>query len=131
MADVEIRPDQLDEAVRDILVAYDADVMRGVKAAAKDAAKKCYDEIKAHVTFNERTGGYVKAMDTKKTEDTPTSIEYVWYVKAPHHRLAHLLENGHASRSGGRVKAYPHIVFGETVANAYFEKKVGEVIANA
>ena len=131
MNDIEVRPDQLDDAIGEIFRAFDTDVVRGMKAAAKEAIRKCADEIKAHITFDERTGKYVRSMATKKTSDTAHGIEYVWSVKAPEHRLAHLLENGHVSRSGGRVKAYPHIVFGETVANAYFTKKVQEVITHA
>ena len=35
--------------------------------------------------------------------------KYIWHVKAPDHRLTHLLVHGHATRNGGRTKADPFL----------------------
>jgi len=73
-------------------------------------------EIKEHVAFDQPTGKYVKAFRVKKMDESKYSKSRVWHVAAPNYRLTHLLEHGHALRSGGRARAYPHIIFGEQLA---------------
>ena len=52
-------------------------------------------------------------------------IQVTVHAKSPHHRLTHLLENGHLNRDGTtRSKAIPHI----SVANADAEKKVDKLL---
>lgn len=47
------------------------------------------------------------------------------HVKGKNSRLTHLLENGHATRSGvGRARALPHI----GIANEHAEKKVDKLL---
>jgi hypothetical protein len=37
------------------------------------------------------------------------TIRATWYVKAPDHRLTHLIVHGHATRDGGRTRANPFL----------------------
>lgn len=127
-----IEPEGFEEAVSNILKEYNADTIKGMKAAAKGAIEQCDKEIRDHITFNQITGNYVRNFETLQTDDTPYSTEYAWHVKAPEYRLTHLLEKGHKTRrkkSGKtRTKAYPHIKHGYKIARAQFEKELAEVV---
>ncbi len=59
------------------------------------------------------TGKYAKSWASKKTKETSDSIQYTVHSKN-RYRLTHLLENGHAKRGGGRVRAIPHIAPAES-----------------
>jgi hypothetical protein len=50
------------------------------------------------------------------------------HVKAPHYRLAHLLEYGHAKVGGGRVEGRPHIRPAEEMVIREFMAEVEEAI---
>ena len=127
MADIIVNPDNLDKAVNDVLSDYYHGTNEEIKKAALRAIRQCRDEIKAHITFNQHTGDYVKAMAVKKTDESTSGVEYTWFVKPPHYRLTHLLEKGHALRNGGRTKAFPHIKFGEEVGVTYFIAEIRRI----
>lgn len=70
-----------------------------------------------------RSGRYKASWSVKRREERLLSASIV-YAKKPKYRLTHLLEHGHASRNGGRVKAYPHIIKAETFAKVEFVKRI-------
>ena len=80
----------------------------------KKAVRKCGDTVRKTIkaTAPVRTGAYAKSWRTKRVEETAATLKLV--VHSPtHYRIAHLLENGHAKRGGGRVSARPHIAAAE------------------
>lgn len=115
----------LAKLVADELEAYTDEVQEAMDAAADIVAKETNKIIKSHIQFNQPTGKYVKAFRIAKTSKGRESGR-LWYVKAPHYRLTHLLEKGHLTRSGSRVKAYPHIRYGEEYAQANLMKEFEE-----
>ena len=117
---------EFSEAVQAVLAGYRDDVIKGMDEAAKKAIDLCRDEIKSHVTFQQPTGAYVASMTVKKTKTSSEGCEYTWYAKE--YRLTHLLENGHAKVNGGRTRAFPHIRYGEQVANTFFEEQLRQIL---
>ena len=55
-----------------------------------------------------RTGEYAKSWTVTKTKETANGMSVVVRSRNKY-QIAHLLENGHAKRNGGRVSAVPHI----------------------
>ena len=77
-----------------------------MKKAVRKTAKFVKDEISANAP--KRTGAYAKSWTAKKTKENSHSLEMTVHSKN-RYQLAHLLEKGHAKRSGGRVSGKPHI----------------------
>lgn len=98
------------------LEAYTDEIAEKVKRAIDETAKGVMNAIKSHIPFNQPTGKYVKAFRLKTSYESRYDKRKTWYVSGGHHRLTHLLEKGHAARDGSRVKAYPHIKYGEEYA---------------
>ena len=123
---------QLATAIGHELQAYSDSVSEKIGEAVEVVAKEVNDEIKQHVTFRERTGKYVKAFRIKKVY---TGSKYnhsrIWHVQSPHYRLTHLLENGHALRNGGRAQAFPHIIYGEQLAQRRMQELTEQAVQDA
>lgn len=123
---------QLAAAIGHELQSYSDDVSEKVGEAVQIVAKEVNDEIKQHVTFQERTGNYVKAFRIKKVN---TGSKYnhsrIWHVKSPQYRLTHLLEHGHVLRNGGRTRAFPHIIYGEQLAERRMQELTEQAVQDA
>lgn len=113
------------------LQEYSDKVTEEEKKAVDVVSKEVNDTIKEHITFKQHSGDYVKAFRLKTTEDTALSKKKTWYVKAPQYRLTHLLEKGHALEGGGRAKAFPHIEYGQELAEKRMMELSEEGIENA
>ncbi len=118
------------EAVTDALEDYGEEVVESLGAAVDTVAKKVNSVIKEHITFDQRTGKYVKAFRIKDVSRTSTERKKTWYVTSPHYRLSHLLEKGHITRNGGRTRAFPHIKYGEEYAEANLENEFKKELQN-
>lgn len=110
-----IKSDQLGNALSKELGLYHTDLVKRVNTLSEGAIKTLVKKTKA--TAPKRTGDYRKAIASKRLERTRGGDKWVWYVKAPYHRLTHLLVHGHATKTGGRTKANP-----------FLRDAVGEVI---
>jgi len=128
MADV-IVPEDLAAAILDTLQEYaglvDADVERVTKAVSAETREKIKDNAKKVRLV--RTGKYLRSWRVK-IKELPHGMRATVYASAPRYRITHLLENGHASVNGGRVKAYPHIGEAERWAIEAYTKALKEAI---
>ena len=98
--------DGLADAVMEGLQEYADLATDSMKTAVKKAGNTVKGQISAAAP--ERTGKYAKSWRAKTTKESATALEVT--VHSPtRYMLAHLLENGHAKRGGGRVRAIPHI----------------------
>ncbi|QEY33873.1 hypothetical protein FL966_01780 [Caproiciproducens galactitolivorans] len=123
-------PEEFEEALNSVLAEYANDVTAGVKKAVDIVGDEVNQTIKAHITFKQHTGDYVKSFRVAKTYEDVFRKTKTWYVKAPHYRLTHLLENGHALRQGGRARAFPHIKYGQEIAEARMMQLAKEAAEN-
>ncbi len=101
-----VKIDQLANAITETLHEYKDMAVSNVKKAVKDAGKTVKEDINDSAPV--RTGKYARSWATKVTAEDSTGIEVTVYSPS-RYMLAHLLENGHAKRGGGRVRAIPHI----------------------
>lgn len=123
-----ISVDQLSETINKELDNYNKVVIKGTKDEAKKHMAKLVKETKN--TAPKKTGKYKRAITSRKEWENPLGVEYIWYVKAPHYRLSHLLEYGHATRNGGRTKAFHFIKNASDPIIESYIKAVERVIEN-
>ena len=122
-----IKLDDLDKAVAEILETYKDDLVMDFNAAASLAGKTAVQELRR--TSPRKTGAYAKSWTYKSTLYPATGFATTTvYARAPHYRLTHLLENGHAKVNGGRVEGIPHIKPAEQNAIKKFEQLVTEAV---
>lgn len=110
---VKANPDNLpEELVKELQDWTNTELRQKVNEAIKETAETGAKMLRGGGTYKERTGKYTKNWDEKLRKKALTDItkteEYSVYNKKEY-QLTHLLENGHQSRSGGRVRPYEHI----------------------
>ncbi len=117
-----IKAEAFDSSMDDLLADFMSDMTNIVEEEIDDTAKQMLKAVKeCSPSWGEnRTGEYKKGWEIVKEFEYLRTKRIIWNKK--HYRRVHLLEKGHASRGGGRVRAFPH------VEPAY--KKYGEPLPN-
>lgn len=123
--------DGLADAIKAELSEYTEEITTAQKKAVDVVANEVNKTIKEHISFKQHSGDYVKSFRVAKTYEDLYCRKKTWYVKEPQHRLTHLLENGHALPQGGRSKAYPHIKYGEEIAEQRMVELSEEAVERA
>ena len=123
MANVKI--DELADEINKGLKEYADLATTDIKKAVRKAGNTVRKDIAANAPKD--TGTYAKSWSVKKTKETSNSLEVTVHSRN-RYQLAHLLENGHAKRGGGRVAARPHIVKAEQSGIEAFEKEVDKAL---
>ena len=113
--------DDMAEAIEKELMEYRELAADELKTAVKKAGRTAKSDIGK--TAPERTGAYAKSWRMKVTEESSVGIGVTVYSPS-HYMLAHLLENGHAKRNGGRVAGERHIAPAEEHAR---EQLIGDI----
>lgn len=123
-----VKPEDLGAAIQKELTTYREGVAERVNAVGKTAADKLRKLTKA--TAPVASGDFRKHIAVKEVDAGHGTKKYIWHVKAPDHRLTHLLVHGHATRTGGRAKGDPFLKNAlETVLPEY-EQAVKEAVQN-
>lgn len=123
-----VKPTELGAAIQQELELYREGVADRVNAAGKTAIEKLKKLTKA--TAPVASGSFRKNIAVKEVDSGHSTKKYIWHVKAPDHRLTHLLVHGHATKNGGRTKSDPFLKNAlETVLPEY-EQAVKEAVQN-
>lgn len=113
-------------SINKLLEEYTLEITESIKVIADDVAKDAVKELKG--TSPDRKGNYAKSWSKTKRVGKQ-SVSVVVYNK-DHYRLTHLLEHGHATRNGGRTRAFPHIKKVEEMVHQRFVDDVEDTIKN-
>lgn len=112
--------EQMADAIMEELQEYADAAALDVKAAMRKSANTVKKQISEKAPVG-KTGRYAKSWRVKTTEEN--SQKLVQTVYSPkRYMLAHLLEKGHAKRSGGRTRAIPHIAPAEQAGVEQLDK---------
>ncbi len=113
----------------DILTEYTNEITKAVKVETEKAMKDLVDETKATAPKNRPK--YHKSIASRTSFEDSRKVVKQWYVKAPEHRLTHLLNNGHQTRNGGRVEGTGFLSDAVDKIEKNYIKAVEEAIQNA
>lgn len=105
MSNIKVSVNGFEKAINNILKDYPEDAQDVLEETIPKIGKKAVSELKR--TSPKRTGKYAKGWKLKE-EKGRLSISATVYNK-DRYQLTHLLEKGHANRSGGRTQGKPHI----------------------
>ena len=129
MSNVDIN--RVANTIRTTLNTYSRQIVEGVEKAADETVKEMVKETKQRPKGRYTTGRYARAIASQVGENTIYARSRIWYVKAPHYRVTHLINNGHAIRGGGHYAGDKHVTKAADHAIERFETRVREVIENA
>lgn len=83
-------------------------IVEAVEEATDEVSKEAVKRLKSESAAKFGNGDYAKGWTRTPQKGRFNTLWTVHGLK-PTYSLAHLLENGHAKRGGGRTKAYVHI----------------------
>jgi hypothetical protein len=125
-----IKPEDLGAIISQELTLYHQGVNAKLEKAGNKAIKDLERITKDTAPFNAKAyhKHFIDCIATKKEADRAGVVRFIWYVKAPCHRLTHLLVHGHDTRDGGRTKADPFLKNALDVVLPEYEHAVEEAL---
>ena len=132
MSTRKVTPENLGQAINDILTEYANTVTKDVKSAVVETGKMAAETAQAYASRIGR-GKYATSIKSKTT--ISNSFETSVTVYSTQYRIAHLLEHGHVIKAAGKVvgmtRAFPHFQPAEAMAEAALPNKVEQAIKGA
>ena len=121
--------EDLGAAITDELTTYHKEVTDRVNETTGKTIKELVKKTKA--TAPKGIRGSFKKNIASKVEDAGHGMKRgIWYVKAPDHRLTHLLVHGHATKDGGRTAGDPFLANALEQVLPDYEKEIEEAVRN-
>ncbi len=108
-------------AIAEALAEYDQEIADATKQITDEVAKEAVDTLKK--SSPKLTGSYRKGWRKKQSYADKRTKRNTVYNETDY-QLTHLLEYGHASRNGGRVRAIQHIAPVEQAAIEALQERI-------
>lgn len=121
------KPEDLGKALEQELTVYHKGVVELLDKAGNKAVKKLVKLTRATAPQGAR-GSFRRSISGKVLFKNERGSTHVWYVKAPDHRLTHLLVHGHATKNGDRTKGSPFLENALKTVLPEYEKDVQEAV---
>lgn len=122
--------DRLDNVIKRELTLYSREITEAIKNEAKVHALQLVKETKKTAPVGNRKKHYRDNISSTLLEEDTRGVVYAWYVKGSDYRLTHLLEDGHATKNGGRVEGTHFVEKASDPILKDFEEKVEAIIKN-
>jgi hypothetical protein len=130
---------ELGAALEQELTIYGEDINEGLREVTEESMKKLVKKTRATAPIGRRNGQFRKKITAdyrelrrngsrSKGQFRGQTVRATWYVKAPDHRLTHLLVHGHEKKGGGRTRANPFLQNALDEVLPEYEKNVEEVL---
>lgn len=131
---VKVDYNSLTEEIQNQLKTFGTELNREINAGLKEVADKTAETLRQGGPYNERSGKYTRDWDVKLRSRSYSSVtmteEYTVYNKK-NYQLTHLLEKGHVSRNGSRVRPFEHIKPAEELAEQMAISEVNKAVRRA
>lgn len=134
MAGRRIRPGELGSALEHELTIYSQETQDALVMITEETMGDLVRKTKATAPTGKRHGQFKKNItaDYRELRRSKTlrgrTIRATWYVKAPDHRLTHLIVHGHATKDGGRTRANPFLQNALNEVLPDYEHRVEELL---
>lgn len=119
----------LGAAIGNELTVYHQRVIEQVNECGRKAVKDLVKKTKASAPVGER-GSFKKNIASQETNAGNGMKTFTWHVKAPDHRLVHLLVHGHVTKDGGRTRSNPFLANALDQVLPDYEKDIEEAVKN-
>lgn len=131
---VKVDYNSLSEEIQNQLKTFGTALNREINEGLKEVAEKTAETLRQGGPYNERSGKYTRDWAVKLRSRSYSSVtmteEYTVYNKK-NYQLTHLLEKGHVSRNGSRVRPLEHIKPAEELAEQMAISEVNKAVRRA
>ncbi|MBD5547519.1 MAG: hypothetical protein HDQ97_08985 [Lachnospiraceae bacterium] len=131
---VKVDYNSLSEEIQKQLQTFGTALNREINEGLKEVAEQTAATLRQGGPYNERSGKYTRDWDVKLRNRSYSSVtmteEYTVYNKK-NYQLTHLLEKGHVSRNGSRVRPFEHIKPAEELAEQMAISEVNKAVRRA
>lgn len=127
MASMKVTPNNLGEAIAQVLEEYGDEVTKDMDEVTKKVGRVGVKALKSASAVFGGSGRYRKSW-TSKLETERYGSTVTLYSTVP--GLPHLLEHGHANRGGGRTPGRTHIAPVEQELIKEFEEQIRKAVSS-
>lgn len=124
-----VKPNDLGAVIASELTVYHKGVTERVNECGRTAIQKLVKLTKANAPKGVR-GSFKRNIASKEVDAGHDMKAFIWHVKAPDHRLAHLLVHGHATKDGGRTRSDPFLANALDQVLPEYEHDIEEAVRN-